>query len=291
MASIAARASARAAPVSPVGISRGAIRRSASAASASVLRLQRVDDRVDLAAGVAQPLLDPLFELAAERFLPVPQLLLARAAASRPRLRERFALARGEPPFVIERLHVPLDLCQVFGQLRLARAPVRACLLDHVGGHAEAVGDLERETAARRRRSSGGRSARTSRGLKPNPGRHHALGRRGVRLQRVVVGRRDHHRAAAAEVIDDRHRERAAFERDRCRRPPRRAARATGSVERLVHRDDVGDVAGERAQARRDRLLVADVGKDRAETPGSAILRPQGSAAPPAPSATAAPPS
>ena len=157
--------------------------------------------------------------------------------------------------------------------LRCARASV-----DDIGRQPEPVGDLERQAAARRAVVQPvGRRERL--GIEPESRRHHALGRRRVRLQRVVVRRRDHHRAAAAEVIDDRHRERAAFDGigagARLVEQHQRRQR-----ERLVHRDDVGDVRRERAQARGDRLLVADVGEDACGTPASASRRPPGSADP-----------
>ena len=71
-------------------------------------------------------------------------------------------------------------------------------------------------------------------------------------------------RAALPEVIDDRRAERAAFDRvgaaaDFVEQHERR------QFERAVHRDDVRDVRRERAEARGDRLLVADVREDRTE--------------------------
>ena len=83
----------------------------------------------------------------------------------------------------------------------------------------------------------------------------------------------DHERAARAEVIDDRDAERAAFDRigaraDLVEQHERRALQVA------IHRRDVRDVPRERAQARGNRLLVADVGEDRPEDrqrrPGSA---------------------
>ena len=98
-------------------------------------------------------------------------------------------------------------------------------------------------------------------GLNPNAAVDHAVGRRRIRLQRVVVRRRDDDRAALPEVIDDGRAERAAFDRigaaaDFVEQHERR------QLERAIHRDEVGDVRGERAEARGDRLLVADVGED-----------------------------
>ena len=78
------------------------------------------------------------------------------------------------------------------------------------------------------------------------------------------MARRKEDRAAAAEVIDDRHAERAAFDRvgagaDFVEQDERRQRQPA------VHRRDVGDVRREGAEARFDRLLVADVGEQRAE--------------------------
>ena len=61
---------------------------------------------------------------------PAPERLLALAqrvlALAHPRLGglERLALARGQPLLVLERAHVAVDLREVLGELRLARAQV-----------------------------------------------------------------------------------------------------------------------------------------------------------------------
>ena len=98
----------------------------------------------------------------------------------------------------------------------------------------------------------------------PNAAPRDLGGRRRVGLQRVVVARRDDRRAAAAEVIDDGDAERAAFGRIGARAHfVEQHQRRHDEI--AIHRRDVGDVAGERAEARVDRLLVADVGEQRSE--------------------------
>ena len=115
----------------------------------------------------------------------------------------------------------------------------------------------------------------------------HALGRRRVGLELIVVARGDHGGAAAAEVIDNRDAERAAFDRigsraDFVEQDER------GRHQPAIHRRDVGDVRRERAQARFDRLLVADIGEDAIGTPGSATPARRGCEARPASSSPAA---
>ena len=157
----AARASARAAPVSPVGISR----------AAPALRfgrkrvgpgLQRVDDRVDLAARVAQPLVDPLIEPLAERLLAVAQLLLARRAAW-PRVSvERLALARASrcscsSACMSRSTFARCSASCVSRALRCARACSMIARASRAGSRSRARG------CCRAIRSSAGRSARRSR--------------------------------------------------------------------------------------------------------------------------------
>ena len=87
------------------------------------LRLQLGDDVVDLAARLAHLRVELLVQPAAERLLALAQRLLALAHA-RLGLVERLALARGQPLLVLERAQVVVDLREVLGQLRLARAQV-----------------------------------------------------------------------------------------------------------------------------------------------------------------------
>ena len=85
--SSAARASARAAPVSPVEIG-GPLKARFGEPPLGLgghvgrLLLQRVDDRVDLAPRVAQPLVEPVLGLAPERLLALAQRVLARLQPS-----------------------------------------------------------------------------------------------------------------------------------------------------------------------------------------------------------------
>ena len=73
---------------------------------------------------------------------------------------------------------------------------------------------------------------------------------------------RDQRRAAAPEVIHHRDAERSAFDRVGSR-AHFVEQHQRGRDERPIHRRDVHDVAGEGAQARVNRLLVADIGKQR----------------------------
>ena len=83
---------------------------------------------------------------------------------------------------------------------------------------------------------------------------------------------------ALAEVLDDRHAERAAFVRVRAGAHSSSSTSA-GTLQLAIHRRDVRDVPRERAEARRDRLLVADVGEDRRKT-GSVEPGPAGTCSP-----------
>ena len=94
------------------------------------------------------------------------------------------------------------------------------------------------------------------------------------------MARRDQRRAAAAEVIDDRDAERAAFDRigaraDFVEQHQRRRRPAPRSIDAMLR-----DVRREGAQARLDRLLVADVGEQRPEHRQRAIRRPAGMRSP-----------
>ncbi len=225
-------------------------------------RLQRLHDGVDLAPRLAHALVDPLIEPLAERLFAIAQLLLAPVQPSL-RLLDHLPFAGDQAPLVFEPLHLALDLRQVLRELRFARGALRARLLDDGRGQPEAARNLQRQAAARRsvvqavRRSEGVR-------IEPESRRRHPLGRRRVRLQGVEVGRRHDHRAAPAEVVDDRGRQGAPFVRIG---PAAGLVEEDqrGHVQRRVHRDDVRDVRGEGAEAFGDRLLVADVREDAAE--------------------------
>ena len=62
--------------------------------------------------------------------------------------------------------------------------------------------------------------------------------------------------------------------------PTSSSSTSAGSARAAIHRHDVGDVRRERAQAGGDRLLVADVGEDRAEDRQPRSRRPPGSCSP-----------
>ena len=91
-------------------------------------RLQRIDDRVDLAPRLAHPIVDPLIQPLAERLFAVAQILLARLHPGR-RVLQHLTLARDQPPLVLQLLHVALDLREMLGQLRspARSAARRAC--------------------------------------------------------------------------------------------------------------------------------------------------------------------
>ena len=106
--------------------------------TSSISRRACADLRLEL---LVQPPPERLFALAQRVF-----------ALPHPRLGgfERLALARGEPVLVLERAHVAVDLREVLGELRLARAQVLARRGDDRRVQPEPAGDLEREAAARR---------------------------------------------------------------------------------------------------------------------------------------------
>ena len=108
----------------------------------------------------------------------------------RPRLRVDAGEVRREPLLIV------------------AEKPARGG--DHRQRHAEPLRDLDGEAAAGRAvdQPVGGRKRLR---IERERRRHHAVGRRAPRLQRVVVRRRDDERAALLEVIDDGGRQRAAF--------------------------------------------------------------------------------
>ena len=188
----------------------------------------------------------------------------SRACILRRFFRERCALARGQPRVSCSSdcmSRSTLARCSASWASRSLRWRRAVSMID--AGKPEPRRNLEREAAAGSAVVQAIRRRERCR-IEPEAGRRHALRRHGVRLQRVVVRRRDDHRAALPEMIDHRHRQRAALVG---------IGAAAGLVEqherrqrqRAVHRDDVGDVPGEGAEAGRDRLLVADVGEHRAE--------------------------
>ena len=261
-ASMAARASPRSRPVSPVDGDGAAFRAACSASAAACLRRSATTASIS-APRLAQAFVEPLVQPLLERLFALAQRSSrdARAAVG---LAKRLALALYEPPLVLERAQIGVDFGEVLGELRLALRQVLPRAVDDGGVQPEPAGHFERQAAARRsvlnligRLEGVGREA--------EPRRRHAGRRRRVGLQRLVVRGRNHDRAARAEVIDDGDAERAAFERigagaELVEQHERRQR------ERAIHARDVGDVPRERAEVRRDRLLVADVGEDRRNT-------------------------
>ncbi len=134
---------------------------------------------------------------------------------------------------------------------------------DHRLRHAEPLRHLDREAApgCAVDQAIGGREI-----LRIERERRHrdALGADAPRLHRIKMRRRDDQRAALAEMLDDRRRQRAALVRigagaDFVEQDQRR------QLQLAIHRHQVGDVRRERAQARLDRLFVADVREHAAE--------------------------
>ena len=113
------------------------------------LRLQPRNHIVDLAACLTNLRIDFLVQAAAERVLPLPQRFLALTQTPFG-FAQGLALARREPLLVLERPHVAIDLRQVLGQLRLARAQIVARRRDDRGIQTKPRGDLEREAPAGR---------------------------------------------------------------------------------------------------------------------------------------------
>src|SRR6185503_2979048 len=93
--------------------------------------------------------LELFVEAAAERVLALAQRVFA---LTHPRfgLVQGFALARREPLLVLERAHVVIDLREMLGQLRFARAEIRARRRDHRWIQTQAAGHFEREASPRR---------------------------------------------------------------------------------------------------------------------------------------------
>ena len=228
--------------------------------------LQVVDDGVDLAARLAHAVVDAVVQALArncssrssQRLLPRLRIAASAAFDRLPLARERRARpferaagprrrARGGPAAARPSRSRAAAPTGMIGGCSPSRAAISSARLrpgravDQLVGRAEAVG------------------------IEPERRAHDARRRRRVGLQRVVVRRADHERAARAEVLDDRDAERAALRSDRCPRRSRRAAPAPGRCRLAIHRRDVRDVPRERAEARRNRLLVADVGEHRSE--------------------------
>ena len=173
IASSAARASARAAPVSPVGIAAAARRALGVGRHRVGARLQRRRRRRRSPRRASRSRSSMRSSSRCRNVSSRSRSSCSRACSFVASSPSAVALARDEPALVLERLQVALDLRQVLGQLRLARAavlPRAASMID--AGQAEPVGDLERQAAARRAVDAAGRSARTS------PGRSRT--RRGV---------------------------------------------------------------------------------------------------------------
>src|SRR4029434_9182323 len=89
------------------------------------LRFQPRDHVVDFAARLADLRVDLFVQPAPERFLALTQGVFALPQPAFD-FAQRLAFTRHEPPLVFERPHVVIDLRQVLGELRFARAQVVA---------------------------------------------------------------------------------------------------------------------------------------------------------------------
>ena len=157
-----------------------------------------------------------------------------------------------------------IDLLEVRGELRLAARAAGSGVGDHRGGQCPGARRSPARGSARARHTGVCTLGRPVSGLKPNAARRRAGRRRRVRLQCVGVRRGHDERAALLKMIDDGSAQRAALD-------------GVGPAAHLVEQHErrlfepaldcheVRHMRGERAQARRDRLLVADVRKDRPE--------------------------
>ena len=205
IASTAARASTRAVPASPVETSRGAFA-IASAFAFSAAMTSSISLRACRTCVFSSSFRRRLN--VSSRWCSAASRCCMRASASFKRL----AFAGGQAPLVLERSHVMVDLGKMIGELRLARAEVFTRGGDHRLVQAEPTGDFERQTPPGASvRQLVGRLER--RQIETKGGARHTAGRGGVRLQLIVVARGDHRGAAAAEVIHDRHSQRASFNR------------------------------------------------------------------------------
>ena len=93
------------------------------------LLLQVGDDRVDLGPRIAQALVELLVEPQLERLFALPQRFFAHARAA-VGLAERLALALHQPPLVLERAQIGIDLGEVLGELRFALGQVLPRVVD-----------------------------------------------------------------------------------------------------------------------------------------------------------------
>ena len=206
----------------------------------------------------------------------LPRLPASRAPSTRAAARARARACRGRSSPDVRR-----------AAPRARSGSARAAAITD-GFRPSRAGDFEREAASGRPvHELIGRRERV--GVEPERRARDAVGRRRVGLERVVVARRDH-ASRRAGGSDRRSRRRARRLRSgRCPSRLRRAGPAPAAAAARSIDGDVRDVRREGAEARLDRLLVADVGEHRSEHRQRAIRRRRGSAAPTAPSARAAP--
>jgi hypothetical protein len=225
-------------------------------------RLQLRNHLIDFAARLADLGVELLVQTVAGRLLALAKRIFPLAHPDLGRF-QRLALAGGEALLVFEGAQVVIDLRQVFGKLRLARADVLTRGGHHRRVQSEPRRDLERQAPA-------GRSIHELIGrgeclrLEAERRAGHPRGCRRVGLERVVMTGCDDRRSTLSEVVDDGDAERAAFDRVGTRSDL--VQQQQGRHRQVsIHGRDVRDSCRERAQTGVDRLLVADVGEERAE--------------------------
>ena len=218
--------------------------------------LETFDDPVDFFPGLAELVVEFGLEAPARGQFALLHGGLARAELALV-LGEGAALLRHGTALGFERLQLPVHAIEVGLELRFAVGEVAARSGDDGGRHTQPRCDLDGEAAAWRSvdEAIGGRECGR---VEAERRALHPLGRGRIRLEHVEVRGGHQVRAAAAEVIDDGGAERTALGGvgagahlvEQHERRQRQAA---------IHRHHVGDVRGKRAEAGRDRLLVADV--------------------------------
>ena len=112
------------------------------------LRLQLLDHIVNFASRLTELCLQFLVQAPTERLFALAQGVVALAHADFGRF-EQLTLLDRQPLLVFERAHVAIDLRQVLGELRLARADVLAGCGHDRGVQAKSGRDFERQAAAR----------------------------------------------------------------------------------------------------------------------------------------------
>ena len=202
---------------------------------------------------------------------------------------ERLALARGQPVLVLERAHVAIDLRQVLGQLRFALAAGSGAPPQRSTGSGRGAPRFRAPGCVPAIRRRADRSARTCRDRSRTPrSRRPRSSTRRSSARRSGSSRSPSRRAAGS---DRRSATPSAPPSIGSVPEPTSSSRTRPARQAAVHRGDVGDVrrrtcSGSLRSTARRRCPRTPIG-----TPAAASHRRPESAAPPAPSARAAPPS